>query len=390
MKRILTLVIALLMLFSLVSVFPASKAVAEEDEPNTEISWFVAGMTVGEVKATSNAIKYVKHPGCDPLGDDELISTGDIVVTDNGSYQAWVLGDVAGDGGQSVYSYILIKRNYMGTYGFNEMEAFTADINRDGAIDQYDYILSKRIYFDTFEIEKPKNSDGVPVLLYHHILPDEDKNTDHWRGNEITIATSEFRRHLQMLKDGGYNVVTADEVVAYVRGEILLPDKSLMLCFDDGYRSNTYYAAPILKEFGYQATMFAIMSFYFEAEYVEEYNTYGLQHVLPQDLEGFEDVIDQQCHTWANHNHLPEQSYQSVYNDLMLSQNSVYSEYFAYPYGDYSDTVIKAVSDAGFLAAFSTVERNAVPGDNIFLIPRYTITSPMKDSDYLALIAKAD
>ena len=389
MKRILTLVITLLMLFSLVSVFPASKAVAEEDEPNTEISWFVAGMTVGEAKATSKAIKYVKHPGCDPLGDDELISTGDIVVTDNGSYQAWVLGDVAGDGGQSVYSYILIKRNYMGTYGFNEIEAFAADINRDGAIDQYDYILAKRIYFDTFEIEKPKNSDGVPVLLYHHILPDEIKDTDKWRGNNITISISEFRRHMQMLTDGGYNVVTAEEVVQYVRGEILLPDKSLMLCFDDGYKSNTYYAAPILREFGFQATVFAIINGYM-GSYQEVYDSDTLQKITPEDLLPNVDVIDQQCHTYANHNHLPEQSYEQIYNDLVIAQNSYHCDYFAYPYGDYSDTVVKAVRDAGFLAAFSTVERNAVPGDYIFLIPRYTVTSPMKDSDYLKLIAKAD
>ena len=389
MKRLFCLILTLSMLFACISVFPAQKATANEDEPSEKISWFVAGMTVGEAKATSKAIKYVKHPGCDPLGDDELISTGDIVVTDNGSYMAWVLGDVAGDGGQGVYSYILIKRNYMGTYGFNEMEAFTADINRDGSVDQYDYILAKRIYFNTFEIEKPTNSDGVPVLLYHHILPDEIKDTDKWRGNNITISTSEFRRHMQMLTDGGYNVVTAEEVVRYVRGEILLPDKSLMLCFDDGYKSNTYYAAPILREFGFQATVFAIISGYM-GSYQEEFDSDTLQKITPEDLLPNADVIDQQCHTYANHNHLPEQSYEQVYNDLVIAQNSYHCDYFAYPYGDNSATVIDAVRDAGFKAAFSTVERNAVPGDYIFLIPRYTVISPMKDSDYLKLIAKAD
>ncbi len=383
-----TLLLTFLMIFSIVAVFPAQSAKAN-DEPDSEISWFVAGMTVGEAKALSPAIKYVKNPGSDPLDDDALIATGDIVVTDNGSYQAWVLGDVAGNGAVDQYDYILIKRKFFNTYAFNKQESFTADINSDGEIDEYDYILAKRIYFETYAIEKPTNSDGVPVLLYHHILPDEYKNTDHWRGNEITIATSEFRRHMQMLTDGGYNVVTAEEVVAYVRGEILLPDKSIMLCFDDGYRSNTHFAAPILKEFGFSATVFAIICGY-ENEYTEEYDYYALQKITPEDLAPWDGVIDQQCHTYANHNHLPEQSYSQIYGDLMLAQSVYKTEYFAYPYGDNNDTVARAVEDAGFLAAFTTVERNAVPGDAIYFIPRYTVTSPMSDSDYLKLISKAD
>ncbi len=372
------------MLFACTSAFSVT---AEEDELPV-ISWFTAGMTVAEAKEISPALNSFTRDG-NTLADDETIASGDTVITDNASYTAWVLGDVSENGEVDQFDYILIKRNYFQTYTFNDRESFVADINKDGVVDEFDYILAKRIYFETYSLAKPTNSDGVAVLLYHHILPDEYKNTDHWRGNDITIATSEFRRHLQMLTDGGYNVVTADEVVAYVRGEILLPDKSIMLCFDDGYRSNTYFAAPILDEFGFKATVFSIITGY-ENAYVEEYDYYALQKITPEDLAPWEDVIDQQCHTYANHNHLPEQSYEQIYSDLMLAQSVYGSEYFAYPYGEYNDTATQAVKDAGFLAAFTTVERNAVPGDDIYLIPRYTVTSPMSDADYLKLIAKAD
>ena len=135
MKRLLTLLLTFSMIFSIVAVFPAQSAKAN-DEPDSEISWFVAGMTVGEAKALSPAIKYVKNPGSDPLDDDALIATGDIVVTDNGSYQAWVLGDVAGNGAVDQYDYILIKRKFFNTYTFNKQESFTADINSDGEIDE--------------------------------------------------------------------------------------------------------------------------------------------------------------------------------------------------------------------------------------------------------------
>ena len=385
MKKRISAFLALVMLFScLIFALPAS---AEEQELPA-ISWFTAGMTAGEAKELSPAIKRVMRNGY-ILRDETAIASGDTVVTANGKYTAWVLGDVACEGEVNQFSYILIKRHYMNTYTLNEQEAFSADINSDGVIDQFDYILAKRIYFDTFKLEKPTNSDGVPVLLYHHILPDEVKNTDKWLGNNITIATSEFRRQMQMLKDGGYNVVTADEVVRYVRGEILLPDKSLMLCFDDGYRSNTYFAAPILREFGFKATVFAIISGY-EGQYVEEFDYDSLQKITPADLEPNSDVIDQQCHTYSNHNHLPEQSYDQIKADLALAQSVDENRFFAYPYGDYNSVVINAVRDIGFEAAFSTVERNAVPGDNLFEIPRYTVLSPWSDSQYRSLISKAD
>lgn len=382
-NKLLALLLCIATLFSCLALFPA----AQEEERGV-ISWFISGMTVSEAKKLSPAIIGFTRDG-DSLSDDEPIASGDTVITNNASYTAWVLGDVSANGAVDQYDYILIQRYCFDTYTLNEQESFTADINKDNIVDAYDYILASRIYFNTYTIEAPINSDGVPVLLYHHILPDEYKNTDHWRGNDITIATSEFRRQMQMLTDGGYNVVTADEVVAYVRGEILLPDKSLMLCFDDGYRSNTYFAAPILKEFGFTATVFAIISGY-EKNYVEEFDYYALQKITPEDLAPWTDVIDQQCHTYANHNELDKQSYDQICNDLATAQSVDKNKYFAYPYGKYDEEVISAVRDTGFDAAFSTVERNAVPGDAIYEIPRYTVLSPWSDAQYKKLISNAD
>lgn len=385
MRRLIASILVLATLFALFCVFPANEAEAKTDLP--EIKWFVTSMTVEEAREISQAILDIKRNG-KTLDGTDTVASGDTVVTANGEYVAWVLGDVAEKGKADAYSYILIKRFCLKTYELTAQEIFCADVNRDGNLNSYDYILEKRICMNTYSIPLPENSSGVPILLYHHMLTDADKNTDHWRGNDITIATSEFKRHMKMLKDNGYNVATMDEVVAYVRGEILLPKKSIVLCFDDGYKSNTYYAAPILREFGFKATVFSIMSF-FDGQYQDRYDVSSLQHITRKDLAAYTDVLDQQCHTWANHNHLSQQSYNQVYNDLMQSQSCEKYKYFAYPYGDYNDTVIKAVKAAGFLAAVTTEARNAVPGDNVYEIPRYTVTSPMSDSDYLKLIVKA-
>lgn len=358
--------------------------IADDEGSLGVISWFVFDMTVKEAKELSPAILSVSDNGGNAKSAGDTIATGDTVYTANGSYEAVVRGDVSGDGRLDTTDYLYIKRYILGTARLSDSQKLSADVNSDGKPVSSDYLLAKRIVLGTYTLERPVNASEVPVLLYHHILPDDLKER-YLPHNNITIATSEFTRHMQMLVDNGIYTASVTEVYRYVRGEILLPERTVCLCFDDGYKSNTEFAAAILAEFGFQATVFSIMSFY-EGDYQNSYDPSSLQHITVTDLEPWEGVIDQQCHTWSNHNHLPEQSYTQIYNDLMLSQNCRKYDYFAYPYGDYSDTVIRAVKAAGFKAAFTTVPRNAVPGDNVYLIPRHTITSPMQDSMYQSLI----
>jgi len=393
MKKILSLMLSAIMLLSCFVFLPAngthtipSTTVYAADD--SYIEWFTYGMTVKQAKEISPALNSFERNG-EALSDNDVINTDDTVITDNGRYVAIVRGDIFGDGVADLFAYMKAKSHAMNVEKITDyVQKVAADANNDGTIDIFDCMVLKGLHFKTYQIPLPENATQVPVLLYHHILPDADKNTDKWANNDITIATSEFRRHLQMLKDEGKYVATLDEVVAYVRGEILLPPGAITLTFDDGYKSNTYYAAPILREFGYTATVFSIMCLY-EGEYQSYYERDSLQHITQTDLEMNSDVFTQQCHTYANHNMLSEQTYTQIYNDLILSQECYHSDYFAFPYGNYDDEALRAVKSAGFKAAFSTNAVPAKPGNDIYLIPRITITSPMTDSAYLQLIAKA-
>lgn len=391
MKKTVSILLTALMLFSCFAAMPVSGAAnptAAAVNENPIISWFTFGMTVKAAKELSPALSSFERGGS-ALSDSDIIRTGDTVITENDVYTAAVRGDVLGDGEATMFSYLAVKSHYLEVSTIEDPSALlAADVNSDGVIDMYDCLVIKSLYFETYEIPLPENAQQVPVLLYHHILEDEDKNTDKWMANDITIATGEFTRHMQMLEDGGHYVATVDEIVAYVRGEILLPPGSIVLTFDDGYKSNTYYAAPILREFGFKATVFSIMCLY-EGYYQDYYSVDELQHITVTDLAMNDDVLEQQCHTWANHNQLSQQSYNQIYIDLMLSQDCYPSDYFAYPYGDYDSEVIRAVKEAGFKAAFSTTPVPAKPGDPLYEIPRITITSPMEDSEYLELLELA-
>lgn len=92
----------------------------------------------------------------------------------------------------------------------------------------------------------------VPVLMYHHI--DQE-------GNDSTAMTPAlFEAQIAALAQAGYTAVFPDDLAAYVNQGKALPDKPIVITFDDGYLSNYEYAWPILEKYGMVATIFMVGS----------------------------------------------------------------------------------------------------------------------------------
>ncbi|MBR6826140.1 MAG: polysaccharide deacetylase family protein [Oscillospiraceae bacterium] len=101
-------------------------------------------------------------------------------------------------------------------------------------------------------VEEASMSCRVPILMYHHLV--EDGGTV----NSDTVQVSTFRSHMEALKTGGYEPVSFWDLEAYVKQGKPLPEKPVVITFDDGYSSNYDLAYPILQEYGFKATIFAI------------------------------------------------------------------------------------------------------------------------------------
>ena len=92
----------------------------------------------------------------------------------------------------------------------------------------------------------------VPILMYHHLVADgEPTNSD-------TVQVSTFRAHMEALREAGYEPVSLQALRDYVEKGTDLPEKPVVITFDDGYSSNYELAYPILKEFNFPAAIFAI------------------------------------------------------------------------------------------------------------------------------------
>ncbi len=90
----------------------------------------------------------------------------------------------------------------------------------------------------------------LPILIYHEIAAP---------GNDTTvISPATFAAQMKALADKGYTAISPEQLISYVRKGTPLPEKPVLLTFDDGYLSNYEIAYPILKDYNMKAAMFLI------------------------------------------------------------------------------------------------------------------------------------
>ena len=89
----------------------------------------------------------------------------------------------------------------------------------------------------------------VSVLGYHEF-------TSGQKATDMRLPVSKFRKQLQEIKDNNLNVISLADFLAWKRGEKTIPDRSILITIDDGWKSVYTDAYPVLKEFGYPFTIY--------------------------------------------------------------------------------------------------------------------------------------
>ena len=216
---------------------------------------------------------------------------------------------------------------------------------------------------------------GVPVLYYHSV----DESAD----NEVTITPKMLKTQLKYIKDEGYVTLTLSELKRYLLNNSPIPNKSIVITFDDGYMNNYYSAFPILKDFNMVATIFCITSnldgtYYLSKDAINEMSNYG---------------IDIQSHT-VNHPHLDKMTYDEQFTELKESKKTLESitgkkvDSIAYPFGDFNDDTIKAAKDAGYTLGFTTKRGLSDRDDNPLKLDRIYISSKYDMNTFKEILSK--
>ncbi len=104
------------------------------------------------------------------------------------------------------------------------------------------------------EMNRPKT---VPVLMYHSVA----RERPDWLWSHLITPVELFERQMRLLKKKGWNTITLSQLHSHMKNNTALPDKPVVLTFDDGYLDNRVYAYPILKRYGHHAVIWMSTDF---------------------------------------------------------------------------------------------------------------------------------
>ncbi len=222
------------------------------------------------------------------------------------------------------------------------------------------------------------NDKSIPVIMYHSI--------DYEEGNELRVPKEKFREQMKYLKDSGYTTLTMDEVYGFMKNNKPVPEKSIVLTFDDGYKDNYENAYPILKEFGFKGTVFIITNC------IDTDKGFLTSKELKEMDKGGMDI---ESHT-LNHDKLDELSYNKQVETLKGSKEVLEKllnkkvKYIGYPYGKYNKDTMKAAEDAGYNVAFTTESGWSDKQQGIYKLHRVYISANHDIKEFERRISKSD
>lgn len=211
----------------------------------------------------------------------------------------------------------------------------------------------------------------LPVIMYHALIDEPSKQ------NKYFISPELFKADLEYLKEHGYTAITMTELINYVYNDAPLPEKPIVLTFDDGYYNNYYFAYPLLKEYGQKAVISIIGSQTDMFSLLKEENTYyshvTWNHINEMMISG---LVEIQNHTYDMHSYdkgrkgcteLRGEKYEdykaALQDDIGQLQTKMYDytgftpNTMTYPYGYYSKDSEKVIKEMGFKASLTCSER---------------------------------
>lgn len=221
----------------------------------------------------------------------------------------------------------------------------------------------------------------VPVLTYHQFTTGASTN-------RMVVTASAFEAQMKYLKDNDYRVVPLNQFIDFVEFKGQIPDRSVVITIDDGWRSFYDIAYPILKKYGYPSTLFIITDFPDDPK-AKAKDGSPLALSWPQIQDMSKNGVDIECHT-KTHRDLrmqPDEDFRAYLKALdtelvtdqseLKRKSGITCHYLAYPYGGRNSLVDALTQKAGYRAAF-TVKRGSDP----FFIQDFQIQRSMIYGDW--------
>ncbi len=237
-------------------------------------------------------------------------------------------------------------------------------------------------------------ANEAAVLLYHQIDPAP--------GGPYSITPRLFAEHLDALLKNGYHVISTGELTGFFEGKTPLPEKAVVITFDDGYRSFYRYAYPELKARGLPAANFVITSWagkkvggleYLTWDEMREMQAHGMSFYVHTDHSHYaaptaakgnpKPVLAHRLWLPGKNRLETEEEYQQrVAGDLATARNRMERELhrpvvqIAWPYGDSNKQLLEIAQSLGYKFCYTTQSAMVTAKTDPFAVPRLDVGNP--------------
>lgn len=227
---------------------------------------------------------------------------------------------------------------------------------------------------------------AVPILMYHSIAEQATAQFRRW-----TVTPERFQTHVRHLAECGYAALRLDAFVRCLDGAEHMPERPVIVTFDDGYADFRTAALPILREHGLCSTLF-ITSGYIggTSEWLIREGETDRPMLSWADLEAAAgDDVEYAAHGFS-HRQMDTLPVNEAAADiaegrrLLERRLGVPVSTFAYPHGYSTPALQSALRDMGFVAACGVEHAMSSPTDNRYSLARIIVEA---DTDVAALDA---
>ncbi len=241
----------------------------------------------------------------------------------------------------------------------------------------------------------------VPIIMYHSILKDEDM-----RG-EYVVSPAQVERDMQYLQENGYTAVFVNDLIRYVNYGGELPEKPVVLTFDDGSYNNMTYLLPLLEKYDFKASLSVVGSYTVKASESGEEPNPAYSYLSFDDINSMREsgYVEFCNHTYDMHSlgqrtgirRMEGESYEeyrSIFikdvfkvQDLLDENCGFKPNVFTYPYGASGESARRLVKNSGFEASMGVEEKpNYIIKDDpdcLFDLNRYNRSGLVSTEEFM-------
>lgn len=186
----------------------------------------------------------------------------------------------------------------------------------------------------------------IPILLYHNFVttvPDNDPDNF----NYINTPES-FEENVKALLENGYTIISMKDLANADNGKINLPNKPIVITFDDGYYSNYEYIYPILKKYNVKASIFIVTNKI--GQEIDGIKYLSWDNCLEMQNSGLVEIFSHS----TKHVFYDKLPVRELRDDVAKSYKLIEQylgkqdlKVFAYPYGAYTNETVRTLKNNG-------------------------------------------